>query len=746
MAETQSIEVDESGYPIGYVRVDSGDLPAIDFDSFKPVKIDKVTGAPASIRAVVGAARTPQDKLITVQQYYPDAEPYGDGNFIFMDPASGNETLFNPEGMDLGDISEAGRLAFEFVGGGIGGAIPAIVGQIPPATATPEEIFTVPLGVGMGTEIGGQVYDSFMGLINPVADSRTNRKMIVDAANNIGLNTVMHKGLENAFNAIKTQAGKATGAVNKTAQEVKQSFDRAGITAGLGDITQSQTLQNMQQALAVLPLSAEVIGKSAQETLKGLEDYASSVVRMATTQEPSMDVAGFNIRKGAEKYVNAFQDKASKFYKEADELIPLSTRVEPAALTKAVGEQLIRLGKTQRKGQRGTGLATGPESGAVYRPTETMMGAGGEIYTRGGDRITREGAGAAEEFADDLKGTAFETLFNSKLKNVLAGVIRESKEVALDPLTMTTPSKGITYGQLKAIRTKIGDMISDKALINDSTQAELKQLYAALSEDMTNAASSISPEALKKMERANRFWAYGRSQVDDVLQPITNKTQDAEVFKAAMRGTKDGVGYLKQLKGTLPKNEWDSLVGTQLQLLGRETAGASGDAVRGFSPNTFMTNYRALSDESKKVLFGGKRYGELRKSLDDLVTMSGALKETNKLVNNSNSARSLLYMSLMAGVLGTNIGEGVIVDVAQEGAKGIAGLGLSSLATAKLMTSPKFVDWMVEGLKKPVTEKNISLHLARLPAVAAADKSIAPEVEQFTAALRDYTSPEAVNE
>src|SRR5262245_36473335 len=82
--------------------------------------LDKRSGANASARRDVGGAITPMDKLATLRRYYPDAQPYGDDNFVFTDPSTGRPTLYNPPGLDPGDIPSLTPEAFEFTGGTVG--------------------------------------------------------------------------------------------------------------------------------------------------------------------------------------------------------------------------------------------------------------------------------------------------------------------------------------------------------------------------------------------------------------------------------------------------------------------------------------------------------------------------------------------------------------------------------------------------------------------------------------------------
>ena len=124
-------------------------------DAVQKAKIDSVdiySGAPANVRMSVGAAQTDDDKLATLQQYYPDAQPveifdpkhgaarFGRGNFVYEDPKTGKITLFDEENRLFGmpipftlrDFADVGPEVAETVGAVAG----AVAAGVPTAAAT----------------------------------------------------------------------------------------------------------------------------------------------------------------------------------------------------------------------------------------------------------------------------------------------------------------------------------------------------------------------------------------------------------------------------------------------------------------------------------------------------------------------------------------------------------------------------------------------------------------------------------
>lgn len=106
--------------------------------------IDKRSGAPAFARAVVGGA-SEKDKLANVKRFFPDAQPHGDDNFVFTDPGTGRPTLFNPPGLDVGDIAGVAREGAQVVGAGLGAAFGAAGGFVVGAPTADPVFWRLPL-------------------------------------------------------------------------------------------------------------------------------------------------------------------------------------------------------------------------------------------------------------------------------------------------------------------------------------------------------------------------------------------------------------------------------------------------------------------------------------------------------------------------------------------------------------------------------------------------------------------------
>ena len=249
------------------------------------INIDEERGAPSRIRTAVGAAATPQDKLDTIKLYYPDAKPWGNDNYIFNNPDTGTQTLFNPKGLDMGDVSENARMVFEFVGGGIGGAAAVVGGQLGPQIATPEEIVTVPLAVGVGAATGGKVYDVIADLFYPNVETRGLIEQTADVGIDVLANAVGQRAGELMEVGAKQVLSKGSGLARKGSDEIMKAFTSSNVSPMPGAVSGSKTLQGIEQALSRLPASADIIGDKLAKTIDDMGEYALKIVNRLSPNE-----------------------------------------------------------------------------------------------------------------------------------------------------------------------------------------------------------------------------------------------------------------------------------------------------------------------------------------------------------------------------------------------------------------------------------------------------------------------------
>ena len=287
--------------------------------NFQDNQIDKKSGAGLGTRAIVGNAKNPQDRLASMRSHYPEAQPYGEDNFLYYDRTDGRPTLYNPPGMipELGDIAEYGRVGAEITAG-IGAGI----------LASP----TSPVGsiavAGTAATGAGLLYDQGINLLGG-EDSRDLGKMASDTAIEFGMNMIpFDKGLGMAKDFISPKFRAMMTNANQAVIDVANKYDINATAGVLGN----RFMQGVDAATQKVLGGVDTWEKSAAEMMEGvgrmIDDFH---VSLGGKSNP--EAAGQQIVNQAKKYSENFQNTAEEMYKAVDGFIPTGARV-PALKTR----------------------------------------------------------------------------------------------------------------------------------------------------------------------------------------------------------------------------------------------------------------------------------------------------------------------------------------------------------------------------------------------------------------------------
>ena len=295
---------------------------------------------------------------------------------------------------------------------------------------------------------------------------------------------------------------------------------------------------------------------------------------------------------------------------------------------------------------------------------------------------------------------------------------------------------GMAYATWKSLRKQLAEeMKSNKGVLDDVNQADIKRLYGAISDDMGVATSQIGGDAFKAFNRANTFWRAGRSRIDDVIEPLINKSNGIKIFNSVTKGSPKEIAAMRK---SLPEKQWNQVVGQVIENMGKATPGAQSASGDVFSPQTFLTAYNKISEPAKRQLFGHDPL--LAKSLDSLTKVAGSIRDMAGVANTSRTAGAGLYISLLMGGLGGV--EGYRRDGASGAAQGVVG-GLALPYTAsKLMTSKGFVNWLTQAADVAMDNpKAMGSHILRLHLISEREPEVKEEVRQYLKQLQNYSPP-----
>lgn len=280
--------------------------------------LDPLSGAPASVRGVVGMeSRAPEDRLATLQQYYPDAVPYGDKNFVFTDPSSGKPTRYNPPGLELGDVTQAGRGIAEALGGIAGG----LVGGAGGGPAAP---LTTAAGVGLGAAGGVSAYDLGMGLLTPRVDTRTPKEILGGQALTAGVNMLGQRVGDYGLDLVRRGLSSA-GAPQRLAD-----LEAAGIPlrGQAGAVSGNKAIMSAEEALSWVPSSSRTVTDAAEASVDALQGRVGQVAsEYAGGAVPSKVEIADDLIRGAHEGGLKFKTRQKELQKSYMDAIGADTRV-----------------------------------------------------------------------------------------------------------------------------------------------------------------------------------------------------------------------------------------------------------------------------------------------------------------------------------------------------------------------------------------------------------------------------------
>lgn len=213
--------------------------------------------------------------------------------------------------------------------------------------------------------------------------------------------------------------------------------------------------------------------------------------------------------------------------------------------------------------------------------------------------------------------------------------------------------EGLTYQGAKMLRTRIGEMLDTGLLPADTSKAELKRIYGALTDDLRTIVSEAGgPQASEAFDQANRIHA-SISARREALAKIVGSRSDEGIFEklahAAGTGGSADIKLLGLARETIGPDAWGEVASAVIARMGRDASGE-------FSPRRFLTAYSKLSSDGRAALFHGTGRADLAQALDDIATVSKRFKQLDRFANPSGTARNLLGGAAAFGIGGAAVG------------------------------------------------------------------------------------------
>ncbi|TWT11719.1 hypothetical protein [Reyranella sp. CPCC 100927] len=543
-----------------------------------PDRIDKRTGAPGEVRMRVGAAPTPQDRLSTLRKTYPDAEPYGDDNFVFRGPG-GRPTLYNPKGLDWGDLASLLPEYGEFAGGTLGGmaaTLPGVLGAVPSFGAS---LATIPAGIGLGAAAGRYGTELAAHYLMGTDDTRNIGQRMADTAITAGTNAIGARVGEMVGPAVRGAIGPVQSALmGQSGRQVADDFASTGVRQTAGALTGNRAWQLAEKGLAATPGGARVMQDVAKMQWDDIARAAGNITKdIGTATTPQK--AGSVIRTGAKKAADRFKETQDLFYKIADHYAGDKAKIVPVVtrdLADTMRSELAKAPVSRR----------GALQGAIDRTQ-------GVLYDALDTRINME-----------------------TWRKIRTDLGRDVDEPLL---------AGSTGSQNENLKRLYGAMTDDMRAAAATAGPDAKRALD-IADRYTRFNMNINVPLLKKItdmgadEQAYQ-WAIGEAGKGGSRLLALRKNLTPDEWKVVSATVFDRLGQAAP---------------------GARGAAELGGVANDFSVSTFLTNWNKLAPEAKDALFGGRDMKGTREAIDQLARVSNRVKDVERMSGPTGTALSML--------------------------------------------------------------------------------------------------------
>lgn len=655
--------------------------------------IDESKGAPYNVRKAVGSASSDKDRLKTVQKFFPNAQAYGDDNFIYNDPDTGRRTLYNPPGLDTGDLYSIAPEGAELAAGysAAKAITPAALNPATLAGSRGTSALAIPLAYGFGAAGGKELNSILSQFLGNTEDTRSTAQRFIDPAitvatgsiferlGEIGSNVLGKKVIDPLVRAVSSRA-------NPTGPERLASFSDAGVVPRPSSVSGNAGIEQLEKLLAMTPGGSNVIRKRTEAEAKQVGEGVQSLADdyRGNREKPSDEQLGYNIKQGIKTANQKLQDRQNVLYGKAFDFVPKNTKLTTDDILPLVQnyDELVERSQT-------TSLAD----------TDKLL-------------------------LDNLEK-----------------IIADVENGVMD------------FAALRQLRTNVGKDLKNP-IMSGATPSQMNgmnSLFSKLSDTMNNmAASRGGAKALKVADNYTRV----NKRALERLEFISKTDLDSNVLNVLNSKLKNGPEIIRGLRRTLQLSKqpevFDDLAGVILGRLGRSRPGQQGATELGeesaeFSASTFLTKWNSLDEAAKKAMFGGTRYAKLVPRLNNLTKVSNFVRDADKLANRSNTAQYVIMGLGLSGITGAGAyggyregGDFDLTDTALSAAKAASSLYLGPKIASKMITSPTFVRWLAQIPDSSAAEGAVVKWISRLTGVAKAEPEIREEVLNIQRNARAY--------
>lgn len=537
--------------------------------------------------------------------------------------------------------------------------------------------------------------------------------------------------------------GREAGRQN-TAQRV-QDFKNAGVdNPSAGMATGNRLLQGVENLLGVTPGSMDIIGNNRLAMMLGLQNKADTL-RGNISPVYGAAEAGTGIQRDLK---GPFKERISNTYGLLNDKVEQAIGADtPIMVTNSLGTA-NRLSSLVPGAEATSSLLINPRIAQIAENLRTDA-FGAPRIDRGSPNIGNPTLNLPLEPAAPQSSNP--SLWNQPpaQQNTVANASLWNQPAAPNSpmpnrpvvsatggngapnasLWNTQKEPGIPFSAVKQLRTRIGQEAASSEIMGTPQQGEYKQLYGGLSQDMKAGVAMADlvngTKGTQALERANQYYSHAMARAE-AMGPLANRSTPEGAYDSVASSLKSGPTTYGRVRNAVSTDTRQKIVATIVDDMGRATPGQQNAEGSEWSAKTFITNYNKIDPAARDALFkrlpGGAQYADDLRDIAKAADMvnQGGQQWANPSGTGANVFARGTFSALTVGAFYHPMM-----------AAGTAATLATGAGVARLLTNPKFVNWLAEAPKVKPEEARAYAQRIMMAARQSGDQQFQRDVTEY---------------
>jgi hypothetical protein len=602
------------------------------------------------IRYLVSASPNLESTVKTLRKYFTDIkqDEFDPTNFIVTDDKGKKFIVDDKRKTNLKDVIDFGKDITQMATSTAGAVVGSAAGPVGTIA-----------GAGLGLAAGSEAYERVAQLAGLEID-RTVGDYLATRAGEVALGSIAQGVAPVAIKGLKwiIRGGEADAVAMRSAIADFRAIDPK-IRPTLGMVTENKVIDQIENTFANVPFSAPVMRQAAE-----------------TTQNQMGEAVGNLVSKGLNFAKPVTSEQAGKVIQES---------------IKGTGKGKLGLGATEFGIDNQVGWLQ------KFKNTSAKLYDDVKVPDKLPVSLTNTQAFLKKEIGEFKGIEPIAKLFQDpKVAKMYEGLQKSAVKTA-DGIE----TGAMTYTQAKQLRTYIGQKLASASLIDTTPRSVYKRMYGELTNDINRTVATVGKDAIAKAQLADNFYKTNIKAWDDFLEPIAKKADLDNLVPQLLKKSKEGSTTIRGVVGELTDEQKKVFASAFIDKLGKTEI--SGDLqvlgrTNSFNTSQFLKNWQNITPEAKDVLFSGsKELSLLKNSLDQVARAGTRFDRQNPFkdiagTTTKGTGGTGLFIASGAGAVVGATGNPLFL-------LGIPIFGYGGAYATKLMSNPKFVDWLAKGTK-----------------------------------------------